>query len=220
MKKTTHTRILAALLVLMAAVLAFSAATAGTSTEKQNRTYDGEQQLQKELNELPPFKFAKHKYGIGYGNCPVYTAPTEEAYRAANGKAVCSTNSAMDEAGYVSGWLLVRYETNKGNYRVGYIPPKYVRGFKSDMAPHFGYVPATADDVILVTDNPMVHGTSFAQLEKGEPFHILSRYNYYAKNGLDWWYIECEVDGQIAYGFIEYNEAMFHLGIDEEDSVG
>ena len=35
-------------------------------------------------------------------------------------------------------------------------------------------------------------------------------YNYYAKEGYDWWYIECTVDGQVARGFIEVG-SPFHV---------
>ena len=212
MKKTTFRRIAAVMLVLAAGVLAVSAARAGTSTKSGTRTPTGDSGLKAQLNSLPPCKFEKHKYGIGYGVCPVYTAPSLDAYRCANGKAVCDTNSKMDDAGFVNGWLLVRYETNNGGTRVGYIPPKYVKGYTSSMYPHFGYIPAVAEDTIYVTDNPMMHGTSFAVLSPGENFHILSKYNYYKKNGLEWWYIECEVDGQLAYGFIEMYESSFRLG--------
>ena len=144
----------------------------------------------------------------------MYTAPYTDAYRCANGKASCQTNAAMDDAGYadVPGWLLVRYEVNSGGYRVGYIPPKYVKGFKSKMAPHFGWIPAKANDYIYVSDNPYRHDDSFGRLDPGESFHILSRYNYYAKEGFDWWYIECYVDGQVARGFIDYYGASFTLG--------
>ncbi len=31
-----------------------------------------------------------------------------------------------------------------------------------------------------------------------------------AKEGYDWWYIECYIDGQVARGFIDVNEA-FHV---------
>ena len=139
-------RILIALVTAITVLL--SCAFAGTSTEGSQSRYDGDAELSEQLNNLPPFKFEKHKDGIGYGVCPVYTAPSTESYRCAEGKAACDTNSKMDDAGYVSGWLLVRYETNSGNYRVGYIPPKYVRDYKSKMSPHFGYIPAVAEDTI------------------------------------------------------------------------
>ena len=211
MKKTMDTiRILT--IFILAVFILLSSAAAGTSTETKNSQYDGEEDLIKQLNALPPFKFEKHKEGIGYGVCPVYTAPSTDSYRCANGKAACDTNSKMDDAGFVSGWLLVRYETNSGSCRVGYIPPKYVKEFRSSMYPHFGYIPAVAEGTIYVTDNPMMHGTSFAVLEPGEAFHILSKYDYYKKDGFEWWYIECIVDGQIAYGFIECKDSSFRLG--------
>lgn len=210
MKISDMKRILT-VLVLVASVFSMTAAVAGTSTEKGKTTVSGDADLVARLNALPPFKFWKHKNGIGYGKCPVYTAPSEDSYRCANGKAECYTNEKMDEAGFVSGWLLVRYETNNGGVRVGYIPPRYVKGFKSSMVPHFDYIPAVADDVLYVTDNPMMHNTSFGQLEAGEEFHILSKYDYYKKKGLEWWYIECMIDGQLAYGFIEMSSS-FHLG--------
>ena len=213
MKKQMHTKFSAALLLLLAAMLLVSAAYAGTSTESGSTNQTGNSALYSQLNALPPFKFEKHKEGIGYGLCPVYTAPSYDAYRCANGKAACQTNAAMDDGGYdVTGWLLVRYEVNGGGYRVGYIPPKYIRGFKSKMGPHFGSIPAKATGTIYVTDNPYRHDVSFAMLEAGESFRIISRYNYYAKQGFDWWYIECEVDGQVARGLIDYADAPFELG--------
>lgn len=212
MRKNLCFRCFLLILIIISAVMPLAPAFAGTSTEGGSHQYEGDASLNAQLNALPPFKFEKHKNGIGYGSCPVYTAPSESAYRCANGRATCDTNSAMDDAGFVSGWLMVRYETNKGGCRVGFIPPKYVKGYKSSMYPHFGYIEATALDTIYVTDNPMVHGTSFAMLEAGETFHILSKYDYYKKNGLEWWYIECTVDGQLAYGFIELNGSQFSLG--------
>ena len=194
--------ILAALTVLVCGMLAVSAC-AGTSTERSGGA-GGSSYWTQQLNSLAPFKFDKHLYGLGYGNCPVYSAPSEYAYRAANGKASCQTsNYQVDEAGYVDGWLLVRYEINKGSWRVGYIPPKYVRGFKSSMSAHFGWIPATANGTIYVTDNPYSHSGSFAVLSRGEKFHVLSQYTYYEKDGYDWWYIECDVDGLVARDFIE-----------------
>ena len=211
MKKNRYTGMILRVLIMMLCVMMVSSACAGTSTESGSYSTGGSSYWTQQLNALPPFKFEIHNYGIGYGNCPVYTAPSEDSYRCAGGKASCQTNSKMDDAGYVSGWLLVRYETNNGNVRVGYIPPKYVRGYKSKMAPHFGFIPATADETIYVTDNPMSHVGSFAMLAPGESFYILSKYNYYQKNGLEWWYIQCTVDGQTACGFIEMN-TRFHLG--------
>ena len=208
MKKHSCRTVLRITALVLIGILLTGTALAGTSTEGV-ATYTGSGSSR--LSELIPFKFYNHKYGIGYGSCPVYTAPSLDAYRCANGKAVCDTNHAMADGGFVSGWLMVRYETNDGGYRVGYIPPKYVRDFKSHMAPHFQHIAAVADDVIMVTDNPKLHNTSFGMLEAGEEFYLLSRYDYWKKDGFDWWYIECTIDGQMAYGFIEVDQSRFHV---------
>lgn len=203
MRNTKRIGILISVLVVICSMLVVPA-FAGTSTERSVGTSvssgSGSYAV---LYSLPPFKFEKHKNGIGYGDCPVYTAPSENSYRSANGRASVATNGyQVDEAGWVDGWLLVRYEV-KGGWRVGYIPPKYVKGFKSSMAPHFGWVPCIANETIYVTDNVYSHLDSFAVLEPGEEFYVISQYDYYAKEGYDWWYIECVVDGQVARGFIE-----------------
>lgn len=153
-----------------------------------------------DLYNVPSFKFKNHSNGIGCGYCPVYTAPYEDAYRIGN--AGCATNSDMAEDGYINGWLFVRYQTNNGGYRVGYIPPKYARGITSH-TPIFDYVPARVENTVLLTDNPMMKGTRFATLYPGQEIYVLAKYTYYQQQGLDWWYIECYVDGQIARGFID-----------------
>ena len=214
MKKNWFAKAAVTALVIILGVFLLCTAFAGTSVGG-NSDVSGDPQLNSRLNSLPPFKFQKHKDGIGFGSCPVYSAPSTSAYRPANGRASCQTNAKMDEAGFVNGWLLVRYETNNGATRCGYIPGKYVKGFKSGMAPHFDYIPAVADDTIYVTDDTYSHTNYFGRLEAGEEFYVLSKYNYYANNGFDWWYIECTIDGQTARGFIERNGSSFHLGYDE-----
>lgn len=192
-------------------LLTVSCAAAGTSVGNQQQYAGGSVQsgLMDRLLQVPEFKFFVHKDGIGYGSCPVYTAPSIDSFRCANGKAQVSTNSHIDEAGYVSGWLLIRYETNNGGYRVGYIPPNYVQGFKPNgHAPEFDYVPATVYETIYLTDNPLLTGSCFAVLEPGETFHVLGKYTYIG----DWWYIECIVDNQVARGFIDRNTSSFIVG--------
>lgn len=217
MKRNMMTRMmkLFALLLAACALLASAAAEAPAAEEA---AYTEDPELAARLESLPPFKFEIHKEGIGFGTCPVYSAPSEDAYRAADGKASCQTTKArVDDAGFVDGWLLVRYETNGGAWRVGYIPRKYVKGFKSQMGPHFDSIPAIATDAMTVTDNPLGHDGGFTTLEAGDAFRILSRYNYHQKDGFDWWYIECTVDGQAARGFIDCATAAFRLGAAEEE---
>lgn len=155
------------------------------------------------LSGVKTFKF-EHKYsGIGKGTCPVYTAPYEGAYRGANGKACVDTNHSLDIGGYSNnGWLLVRYETNSGSNRVGWIPPKYIKGVKTAMSPHFSYIAQVAQSSIYVTDDnlsPYNPKSYFAQLQPGETYYVIGRYNYYQ---YDLWYIEFFIGNQAARGFI------------------
>ena len=213
--------------VLLAAVLALcllfaSSATAGTSVDasRSNTVPQGDAALLKRLQEAPEFKFYHAKEGIGYGTCPVYTAPYIDSFRTAEGRACVSTNHDMYEAGYIGGWLMVRYGTNNGGTNVGYIPPNYVyaKGYKSHMKlPEFDYIPVTAADTVYVTNNPLLRGSYYATLDPGEVFYVLGKYTYHG----NWWYVECTVDGLRARGFVDRDNSAFMLGVqDSGDDYG
>ena len=197
------------ILLTLACIAAFmSFAYAGTSTSG-SRISTASGDLLERISAAPEFKFWNNDYGIGYGKCPVYTAPSTDAYRCADGKASCDTNAKMSDGGFdVTGWLLVRYDTNNGGCRVGYIPPQYVKGFRTQMpTPEFDYIPVTAVGTVYVTDNPLLSGSYFAILDDAETFYVLGKYTYYG----DWWYIECTVDGQIARGFVDRGTTTFNV---------
>lgn len=183
-------------------VLLTTSALAGTSTSGI-RAIPGNS----ELFSVYDFKFDILDYGIHCGVCPVYTAPSTYAFRAANGKAAVDTSDRVDVAGFENGWLLVRYSTKSG-YRVGYIPPQYVRDFRTNMEFHFSHIRQTAIDYIALTDNPMDNYSVIAYLEPGEVYYILGKYTYYG----NWWYVECEVDGQPARGFISRDTTFVDPG--------
>ena len=194
-----HTSVMLVLVLLVCSMM-MTTAFAGTSIGGDN--------LADRLRQVPEFKFYHCENGIGRGVCPVYTAPSEDAFRV-NGNAMIATDYEMYEGGYDAGWLMVRYETNNGGVRVGYIPPSYTDGYKSFWGTRsFEYVPVTAEQTILVTDNPLLRGSGFAVLSPGECFYILAKYTYHG----DWWYIQCTVDGQIARGFIDRESSAFSLG--------
>ena len=158
---------LLALILLASLALSFvPSAQAGTSTESKPGTYNGNSPLY----EVIDFKFHEYKKGIGYGSLPVYSAPSVNAYRCANGKATIDTNAEMFVGGFdETGWLMVRYETNNGAVRVGYVEPGKVRGFKIDIDRlKFSYIPQVAQSRIEVTDDPMMISASFAALDPGE----------------------------------------------------
>ena len=132
------------------------------------------------LYNVIDFKFHHYQTGIGYGSCPVYTAPSTSAYRTANGKASVDTNHDMWVGGFEtgSGWLLVRYETSNGGVRGGYIPPNYLNGFTTPNIDRlkFSHIQQQATSYIDITDNPLNYNTSFATLSPGDTYYILGKY--------------------------------------------
>ena len=85
------------LLMLMIFSLMAATAYAGTSIGGDN--------LADRLRQVPEFKFYHCKEGIGRGVCPVYTAPSADAFRVSE-KASIATDYDMYEGGYDAGWLM------------------------------------------------------------------------------------------------------------------
>ena len=199
-------RLLALVLLAALALSLIPSALAATSVEKRAGTNN----VDSELFYVIDFKFHHYEKGIGYGSLPVYSAPSLSAYRCANGKAAIDTNADMYIGGFdATGWLMVRYETNNGAVRVGYVQPDKVRGFKTDIDTlKFSYIPQVAQDRISLTDDPMLISAPFAVLEPGETYYILGKYTYYG----NWWYIECTVDGKVARGFINRDTTLVNNG--------
>ena len=150
--------------------------------------------------QIPEFLFYEVEDGLKCGVCPVYTAPSVDSFRCDDGEAICITDNSLYIGGFnAERWLLVRYSTNDGNTRVGYIPPSYVQNYSSSKTLDFSFVETTADTSLYVTDNPLNNYSAYAVLDPDETYYILGDYKYHG----DWWYIECTVDGKVARGFIE-----------------
>lgn len=130
---------------------------------------------------------------------PVYSAPSRDSWRGANGKASVGTNGAIYSAGWEDGWLLVMYETNSGSVRVGYVSGDDIRGgVPMDTSLTFSYAPATLDTSAVLTDDPARTKTSIVQLRAGTQVTYLT--SFFNKSA--WDYIETTVDGQTVRGFL------------------
>lgn len=130
---------------------------------------------------------------------PVYSAPTKDSWRGANGKASVSTNGAIYAAGWESGWLLVMYETNNGSVRVGYVDSGSIRGgVPFDLNLDFSYDTATVLEKCTLTDDPARTGSAITTLKAGTQVTWLTRFY----NNSAWDYVEVTVNGQTARGFI------------------
>ena len=61
-----------------------------------------------QLLQILDFKFFVREDGIGKGKAPVYTAPSEDSIRLADGKASCNVADEIAVAGHDGNWLMVR----------------------------------------------------------------------------------------------------------------
>ena len=141
---------------------------------------------------------------------PVYSAPSESAFRAANGKAAVSTNGAVYTMGEVNGWLLVMYETNNGQCRIGYVNKAGIKG-KIPEVPYLSLsaVPCEVLTAAGLTDDPARTGNPLIQLAPGtQVTYLTTMYNSAA-----WDYIETDINGQVTRGFVPDGT----LSIDEVD---
>lgn len=128
---------------------------------------------------------------------PVYAAPSEDAWRGANGRAAVSFAepfTLLASFGNES-WWLIEYETGDGARRVGYIPQQAY-----DRAVPYGWwlIPMTlplCEDATM-TDDPHGARREIARFAAGESLIVLGYYD-----GL-WAYVQTEIDGKMARGFV------------------
>ena len=191
----------------LALVLIFSCVS--VFAEGGSSTPAAESETVAKLLKVLDFKFFVKEDGIGKGSAPVYTAPSENSIRLADGKASCSVETEIAVAGYVDSWLMVRYELGKKGdkdreVRVGYIPPKYSKSLKSGTGNiEFDSIPVQLAEEITITDNPRHNSKPFGTLPAETEIIVLGKYTYSG----NWWYIETTLDGKLTRGFINRSEA-------------
>ena len=194
MKHINCKSLTAALLALVMAVLCGCAAA-----EDEASLPAAQSAIVAELLNVPDFKFFEREDGIGSGACPVYTAPSEDSLRLADGKARCNMGSEMAVAGYVDGWLMVRYEIKDKKVRVGYVPERYSKGMKANIGIlKLVSIPVQVVEDTEITDNPRDNSTPYGTLPAETEVTILGKYTYSG----NWWYVETRLDGKLTRGFI------------------
>ena len=147
---------------------------------------------------------------------PVYSAPSEKAWRGNSGKASVSTNGAIYAAGWDGDWLLIMYETNKGSVRVGYVNGNKVRGgIPVDVSLRFSHDPATVLADCTLTDDPARSGTSITTLKAGTQVTYLTRYY----NNSAWDYVETTVGGKVTRGFVRAGSLNVSYSADPLESI-
>ena len=124
----------------------------------------------------------------------VYSGPGKDYLRAADGKAVVSTNDWIQVFGRENGWILIQYEIDKDHMRFGWIPEKALP--KSASVDELSFIPETVTllDTAFLTDDPLFSHTVLLTLPKGTTVYHLSDMG-------DWAYIE-SCSGDCVRGFV------------------
>ena len=128
---------------------------------------------------------------------PVYAAPSEDAWRGANGRAAVSFAEPFTLLASFGneGWWLIEYAIGDGARRVGYIPQQAY-----DRAAPYGWwlIPMTLSlcEDATMTDDPHGARREIARFAAGESLTVLGYYD-----GL-WAYAQTEIDGKTARGFV------------------
>lgn len=150
---------------------------------------------------------------------PVYSAPSASSWRGANGKASVSTNGRIYAYGQENNWLMIMYETDASSnaVRVGWINLAELKGKASlPGAVRFDNIRMTLDQTVFVTDDP-VGQTPMTTLNAGTQVTWLSTFysNYHI-----WDYIEFNLNGQRARGFVMSGYLQTEEPINEEEQNG
>ncbi len=130
----------------------------------------------------------------------VFAAPGRDSFRAANGKAVMSTNDWVQIFGEENGWLLVQYDLSRDRMRFGYIDASALpRDTEVQSLRWYDLPEQTVKYDVSVTDDPLCSGSSIHSLNAGAHVKVLSDFGY-------WYYIETtNYYGKTLRGFIPKN---------------
>ena len=127
----------------------------------------------------------------------VFAAPGRDSYRAANGKAVMSTNDWVQIFGEEDGWLLVQYDLSRDRMRFGYIDASALpRDTEVQTLRWYDLPEQSVKHDVHVTDDPLYSGVGIHDLKAGAHVKVLSSFGM-------WYYIETtNYYGETLRGFI------------------
>ncbi len=144
-----------------------------------------------------PDEFVEYVFTPGQ-RLNVYTGPGAEYVRAANGKAMASTNGTVYVYGWENGWLMVLYRVSKGGARIGFVKGTQIKGDVYADYLQFGYQSATVLRNCSITDDPVSAYTPLAPLRKGDIVTYLCTLH----NSNGWAYVEAETNAGLVRGCI------------------
>ena len=152
-----------------------------------------------------PSQYAKLAAGKQYA---VYSAPSDASFRAANGKALLSTNDWVQVFFEEDGYLLVQY-------RIGYIKADAVSNL-SEVAEigSWANYPAQVLRTSALTDDPLNSCGTVMTLTAGQ------QVTYLGQLGQEWAFVETTTaQGQRIRGFVELSELNVTRPDDADDNL-
>lgn len=137
----------------------------------------------------------------------VYSAPQEDSYRAAKGKASVVMNKDVLVYDVIDDWALVEYNVQLRTNRFGWV----YTGIKRDEATTnwMVRVPALTAESTSITDDPNVSQYSQALLSKGQPVTVLGYLNSGDNRNWAYVYAEAIVDDVLMRGFIPMRDLVW-----------
>lgn len=142
----------------------------------------------------------------------VYAAPDDTSLRAANGKAVVSTNDWIQVFGTENGWALIQYDISSSKMRIGYITQTALPNGTSVSG--LAFIPMEIEILrdTPVTDDPLSLREPLTMLREGQPDCW-----YLATLNEDYAYIQAVTeDGQLYRGFVAADAVHIVLPEDEK----
>ena len=131
------------------------------------------------------------------GRYPVYMGPGKEYGRAANGKAVVSTNGWIQVFGEYRGWLLIHYAVSAEQYRFGWIDDSALaKGEHAEALPLVFGDFTNADWQEPLTDDPLNSHNVLVTIPQGAAIE------YLAQLGEGYSYVCVRLEGKTWWGFV------------------
>ena len=145
----------------------------------------------------------------------MYSAPSDTSFRAANGKALLSTNDWVQVFFEEDGYLLVQYAISRHQYRIGYIKADAVSNL-SEVAEigSWANYPAQVLRTSTLTDDPLNSCGAVMTLTAGQ------QVTYLGQLGQEWAFVgTTTAQGQRIRGFVELSELNVTRPDDAEDNL-
>ena len=126
----------------------------------------------------------------------VYSGPGREYVRGAGGKASVSTNDWIQVFGSENGYIMIQYNINSTQMRIGYISQSALPRSASVSPLCFEFQEATVTTGTFLTDDPLNSKTALSTLAAGQAGV------YWLATMGDWVYVEVSGAGQPVRGFV------------------